>query len=789
MIGHYLTIAFRYILRNKVYTLITSSGLSIGMATSVLILLWITDEMSFDRFHEHIDQMYCIIEKQEYSEGQMLYTNNTPFALRDELKNNYPEVQEATRTIWMGDRPVSHEDKVLTTGPIAFVDPEFLKVFSFDLLKGDPDALKEPHTIMITRKTADSFFGETEAIGKTLKMDDQHEFEVGAILENVPENSTFQFNILVPFVQMETIFGRDINSWNNNWPRTTVIFKEGTDTDLFERKIANLCKEKGQENTSLFIKPLLHDHLYSNSGESNRIQYIYLFIAIGVIILIIASVNFVNLSTARSEKRAIEVGIRKTVGSNRKNLITQYLTENLLLVFLSLIIAAFLAWQLIPLFNDISGKNIRFNFIENDLLAPVFIGIGLLTAILASIYPSFVLSSFNPVMALKSMNLGRDKSRLSIRSILVIIQFTLSIVLIVCAIVVLSQLHYIKQFNLGYTSENLIYIGLQGQAKNQHKPFCNEILKIPGVLKITKADKPPFWSGNSSWGFDWEGKDPGTSVLINMMWVDKNYFDVLGIPFSAGNTFSDRFDSYDFDKIETVDVILNDEAIRRMKLQDPVGKYLGSGGENKGNIVGVVNDFNFESLRRSVEPLLLLPLAGDPNVIIARIQSDNIHQSIESIEKVWKNINPASPFTFGFFDDRLEEMYLSEVRISKLFKYFTAIAIFIACLGLLGLSSHAIQRRTKEIGIRKVAGASRGNIVLLLIRDFTRWVIAAFVLACPIAWYAMHMWLQNFAYKTNLSWWIFISAGVMAVSVALFTVSYQTFKAASRNPVDSLRYE
>ena len=360
--------------------------------------------------------------------------------------------------------------------------------------------------------------------------------------------------------------------------------------------------------------------------------------------------------------------------------------------------------------------------------------------------------------------------------------------MIVSAIVVLSQLNYIKSFNLGYQAENLIYIELPGQSKQLHEPFTNEILKIPGVTKLTKADKPPFWGGNSSWGYDWEEKDPELKVLICMMFVDKNYFDVMGINFSGGKTFSDRFENYSLDAVENVDVILNEEAIRRMKMQEPVGKFFGRG-DTKGTIVGVTKDFNFQSLRSTVEPLVLLPLQNEPNVIIARIQKDNIHETIEGIEQTWKKINPTSPFSFGFFDDRLEQMYQGEVRVSKLFRYFTAIAIFIASLGLLGLSSFSIQRKTKEIGIRKVVGAPVSSIVFLLTRDFVRWVVFAFILACPIAWYSMNQWLQNFAYKTDLNWRIFAISGLLALFVALFTVSFQTIRASLKNPVDSLRYE
>lgn len=788
MIRHYLTIAFRNIIRNKVFSFITIAGLSIGMATSVLILLWVMDELNFDKFHTNIDRIYCIIEQQDYSDGQVLHTNNTPFALKEELLTNYPEVEKASRTIWMGNRPMSFEDKVLTTGPVCFVDPDFLEVLTFNLLTGDPNSLKEPNTILITEQVAQAFFGDDDPVGKTLKMDGQHEFEVGGVLADVPENSTFQFNVLIPFVQMEKIFERDLNSWGNNWPRTTIVLKEDAAPEDLELKIEDLCKEHGQENTSLFLKALSKDHLYSNSGENNRIQYVYLFLAIGVIILIIASVNFVNLSTAKSEERAMEVGVRKVAGANRWSLVNQFFTEKLLLVIISLLIAIFLTASLTPLFNSISGKNLEFNFFQSPNLLFVFAGVGLLSTVLSGIYPSLVLSSFSPVRALKSMVSVNKKRGVSLRSSLVIFQFSLSIILIISAFVVLSQLDFIKSFNLGYNAENLIYIELPGESRQLHEPFSNEILQIPGVMSLTKADKPPFWGGNSSWGYDWEEKDPELKVLICMMWVDKNYFDVMGIPFQGGKTFSDRFENYSLEEVENVDVILNAEAIRRMKLQAPVGKFFGRDG-TKGTVVGVTEDFNFESLRRGVEPLVMLPLQNEPNVIIARIQKDNIHETLEHIEQSWKKINPSSPFLFGFFDNRLQEMYQGEVRISQLFEYFTVIAIFIASLGLLGLSSFSIQRKTKEIGIRKAVGAPVSSILILLTKDFVRWVLIAFVIACPIAWFSMSQWLENFAYKTNLSWWIFASAGLLALLVAIFTVSFQTLKASLKNPVDSLRYE
>jgi len=788
MIKHYLILAYRNILHNKVFSIIITLGLSIGMTASVLILLWVLDELNYDHFHKNIDRLYCIIEKQDYSDGQMLYTNNTPFALKESLQQNFPEVLNATRTLWMGERPMAFKENVLRTGPIAMVDPEFMNIFSFKVFKGDPNALREPNTILITKEIADIFFGEDDPIGKTLKMDGQYDFNIGAVLENVPDNSTFQFNILMPFVQMKTIFERDINSWGNNWPRTTVLLKEGTSVAAFGEKIKNLCKDNGQENTTLFTKALIDDHLYSDSGKNNRIQYVHLFISIGIIILLIASVNFVNLSTTRSEERSKEVGIRKVIGAKRWNLINQFFTENLFYVMLSLIISIFLTAVLIPLFNDISGKNLKFDPFHNPDLIILFIGVGVFSVILPAIYPSLILSSFSPVRALKSYLVVKRQKNLNLRSVLVVVQFSLSIILMVSATVVLSQLKYIKQFNLGYNTENLIYIDLPGQSRNHHEPFSNELRNLPGVISFTEADKPPFWGGNSTWGFDWDGKDPEQKVLICIMWVGRNYFDVMGIPIKAGRTFSERFENYDLETVENIDVILNDEAIRRMKMENPVGKFFGTE-DKKGTIVGVVNDFNFESLRSSVEPLVLFPLQNEPNVIIARIQGERIHDIITKIEQVWKSINPASPFSFGFFDNRLEEMYHSEVRISKLLGYFTAIAIFIASLGLLGLSSFSIQRKTKEIGIRKVVGASVNQIVILLIRNFTGWVFISFLLACPVAWYVMNRWLQNFAYQTSLDWWMFVLAGLLALLITLLTVSYHTSRAAMKNPVDSLRYE
>ncbi|HPR33894.1 MAG TPA: FtsX-like permease family protein, partial [Prolixibacteraceae bacterium] len=555
-----------------------------------------------------------------------------------------------------------------------------------------------------------------------------------------------------------------------------------------ESKITNRLKDKGQSNTSLHLFPFKKEHLFSYSGKNNKIQYLYQFIGIALIIILIASINFVNLSISKAEQRRPEIGIRKALGAKRKNVLGQFLAEKGLMIFFSLLISLLLIAILLPLFQNFSGKKIIFDsFLWRSILLMLLAVLTILLA-LSVVYPSVYLASFHPIHALKSHQ--KRRSKISLKSLLVVVQFTLATILISGSIIIARQIRYINQYDLGYKQANLIFLELSADARSKFEAIKQKMTGITGVESITCSDKLPFWGGNSSWGHDWEGKDPNNRVLICKMNVDNNYFKTMGITFVDGRNFPDYCEKVlNVDDIVTPEVILNEEAIRRMGIQNPVGKYFSPWNVRKGTIIGIVNDFHFESLHSQVEPLLLLPLLDNPAFIIARINPQNFSQTIDQIKKAWSEIVPRAHFEMGFFDDRLAEMYTSEIKISGLFKFFSIIAIFLSCIGLFGLSLFIIEQRKKEVGIRKVNGAKTSEVMILLNKDFVQWVVLALLIAIPIAYLIMNKWLENFAFRVGLSAWIFAVSGIIALIIALFTVSWQSWRAAVRNPVEALRYE
>lgn len=788
MISRNLMIAWRSIRKNGIYSVINIAGLALGLTVVILILFWVVDELNFDKFQKNINQLYTVFEHQQYSEGQELYTGCTPFPMSKYLSDKFPEIERATTFTDLGNFPIKYENTEYKEGPIMATDTSFLNVFSFTLLEGDKNALASGSQIIITDELARLFFGNEPAVGKTLVLNEKSSFSVGAVVVTPKANSSMDFKVLIPLKFLET-FGVNLSAWGNNWPGTCLLLAKGTDVQNFNSKITNICKDNGQSNTTLHIFPFKKIHLYSYSGKNNRIQYIYQFLAIALIIILIASINFINLSISKAEQRRQEVGVRKVMGASKTNIFRQFLLEKGIMILFSVLLSIILVFLLLPLFRAVSDKNIHLAQMQNLYLIFMMLAVLIIVLALSIVYPSMYLSSVNAVVAMKKPDHGRQRL-INFKNLLVVLQFALSIVLISGSIIISQQIKYVNNFNLGYNHANLIYLPLDGNAKSKNEALRQEFSKITGVESITRSDKLPFWGGNSSWGHDWEGKDPDNRVLICKMNVDRNYFNTMGIKLVEGVNFPDIYDKVlKQEEFTSPQVILNQEAIRRMGITNPVGKYFNLWSSNKGSIVGMVEDFHFESLHQGVEPLLLLPLIGDPDYIIARISLDNFTQTLTQIKSTWAKILPQTNCEIGFFDDRLAKLYNSEVRISGLIKYFTFVAIFISCIGLFGLSLFVIERKRKEIGIRKVNGARISEVMLLLNQSFIQWVIIAFVIAVPVAYYAMNQWLQNFAYRTNLSWWIFVLAGLLALGIALLTVSWQSWKAATKNPVEALRYE
>jgi putative ABC transport system permease protein len=780
---------YRSIRSGGIYSVINIAGISLGIAVVTLILFWVVDELNFDKFNENLDRVYTIYEHQVYSDGQDLFTYCTPFPLSQELIKNYPEIESATTFAEVWNQLLKYGDKEYKEGPIYCVDNEFLNIFSFKITEGDRNALKFPDKMIINEDIARLFFGKEPAIGKMLKVNDTLSLTVGAVMATQKENSTLNFKILLPIDFMKQ-FGADLTNWGNNWPRTSVLMAEGADANSFGTKIATLCKDKGQqESTMLHIFPFRNERLYSYSGKNNRIQYVYQFLGIALIIILIASINFINLSTAKAEQQRHEIGIRKVLGAGRIDIFKQFIIEKGLMILISLIISSMLVLLFLPIFNVVSDKHITTDLLQNPYMILVLLLAIILIAFISVIYPSLFLSSSIPANAVKK-TVSRKIAGTNLKNLLIVIQFTLSVILITGSIIISKQIRFINNYNLGYNQSNLVYLFLNGEGKNKYDAIIQELKLISGVENISLTNNLPFYGTSSSWGYDWEGKNPETKLLMSEIKVDRNFFATMAIDFIDGTTFSNQYDRVKkSEEISAPEVILNKEAIRRMGMDNPVGKSFGSYNDKKGTIKGVVNDFHFQSLYRSVEPLLITPLTYVPDNIIIRINPASFSQTIEDIKKTWTKVLPQSVCEIGFFDESLKRLYQSEVRISGLFKYFSCIAIFISCIGLFGISLFIIERRTKEIGIRKVNGARVFEVMAMLNKDFIKWVIIAFVIACPIAWYVMNIWLQNFAYKTELSWWVFATAGTIAVLVALLTVSWQSWKAATRNPVEALRYE
>ncbi len=788
MIIRNILLSWKNIRRGGVFSLINIAGLALGMAVVMLIMFWVIDELSYDKCHNNLDLIYTVYEYQEYSDGQELYTNCTPFPLSKTLKDNYPEIVNASTITNIGRSKIRFEDKEFDEGPIISTNSDFLDIFSYDIIEGNRDALSSNDQIIITEELAQMFFGNESAIGKILNFDKEHNLPIGAVIANQEANSTLNFKALVPEKLLES-YGADLSEWGNNWPRTCILLAQGADVKNLDSKIRYLCKDNGQSNTTLHLFPYKKERLYSYSGKNNKIQYVYQFLGIAFIIILIASINFVNLSTALADHRRPEVGVRKVMGAGKYNILKQFLLEKGMMIFLSIILGGILMTLFLPAFRTISDKDIDIGLLQKNYITMMILASIIILPIVSAIYPSMYLSSINPVIALKK-SLNSERQGFNLKSLLVVVQFSLAIILISSSIIIAQQIKYVNNYDLGYNHANLIYIELEGEARNKHEAIKQALSEIPGVESITCSDKLPLWGGNSSWGHEWEGKDPEQTVLLCKMNVDKDYFKTLGIELIEGRTFPDLYDTkLIYDELSSPQVILNQEAVRRMGLKNPIGKIFSPWGDKKGTIIGVTEDFHFESLHSGVEPILLLPIFDNPEYIILKLSPENFSQTIDDIKKSWSEIIPEIKCDPGFFENRIEGLYYAEVKISKLFRYFSFIAIFISCIGLFGLSLFIIERRKKEIGVRKVNGALISEIVVLLNGNLVKWVFIAFIIATPLAWYLMNKWLENFAFRTNLSWWIFALAGVMALGIALLTVSWQSWRAASHNPVEALRYE
>jgi len=756
--------------------------MAIGMACAILILLWVQDELSYDRFHKNAGNLYRVIERQNIPGAETTAMVPTPGALGQALKEKYPEIIRTSRYTPVPLTLKKGNDYLEET--VAIVDKDFLKMFNIQFVQGDINsAFDDPHNIVITEEMAHKYFGNEDALGKTLPSRG-YVVTVTGVVKSLPQNSHIRFNFLVP-IEWITELGAHINDWNERF-HTYIELKEGTDCKIVDNKILNFIKnhDKGS-HSEIFLQNIQKIHLFSSgkytydvSGNGD-ITYVRILGLIAIFILLIACINFMNLSTAQSVLRSREIGVCKVAGANKRKLIIQFLGESLFIVFVALAIAVILVEILLPGYNNLIGRHLNINY-QSPGLYMGLITILLSCSLLAGSYPAFYLSSLMPLDILKGV-INKNPGNTSFRRILVIFQFSLSVLLIICTIIVSTQVSYMQNKNIGFNKDNIGYFMFPTRPGDPRlKSLKKDLSNNPDIFSVTIGNSPVNIEGTSG-GFNWAGKKEGEDVLFYNLSADEDYAKTFKLELKEGRFFSSEFST------DNNAIVLNEQAAKIMGFNNPLGEIITTPWGAKLTVIGIVKDFNFRSLHYKIDPLIMQ--AGQSNNFYVKMKPDKIIATVESVKKSYKSFNPGLPIDFHFLDTDFETMYRTEQRMSKIFKYFSLLAIIISCLGLIGLSSFTTERRTKEIGIRRVNGAKSLEIFTLLSREYIFWVLISAIIAIPVAYFAMHKWLESFAYKTELSWWIFVLSGLLALSIALLTVVWQSWKAATRNPVEALRYE
>jgi putative ABC transport system permease protein len=790
MIKNYFKVAWRNLLRNKALSFINIFGLAIGMAFAMLIGMWIRYETSFDSFHKNGDRI-GLVRKNTLFNNQKNTQPGIPLPLYDELRTNYPEIKRVTRMDWGGSHSlVVGNEKFNKKG--TYVDPAFLKIFSFDLLKGDIEtALNDPNSIILTQSLAETLFGKDDPMGKTIKIDNQYDIKVTGVIQDVPFNSTIKFEFLTPFefrVINEPFVKEAKNAWSNNFLMNMVEIKEGASMEALSKKIGPLMVQKDKErnkNQALFLHPLAKWHLYGDFKDwvnvGGKIEYIRLFGIIGIFILLIACINFMNLSTARSEKRAKEVGIRKAVGSRRMQLILQFLCESMLTAFFAFLVSIGLIALILPALKNIGFEHINFDLGNFSMILSV-LGICIITGLIAGSYPSLYLSSFMPVKVLKGV-LKQAKGTVIFRKVLVISQFAISIGLIISTILVFQQIQHAKNRPVGYNANNLISFHSSSDMTKNYAPLKQDLLNTGFVESVAKASSPMTNIFNSWSDFSWEGKDPNVMTSMDVVMTEWDYDKTVGLKFKEGRPFSREF------KTDSNAAILNEAAVKLIGYKDPVGKTMKLD-TTVLTIVGVVENVVMRDPFKPVAPTIIIFNADYVSNCFVRLKPGvNLKSSLAAMKPIFERYNPSLPFEYTFVDEDFDKKFAAENQVARLAGIFAGLAIFISCLGLFGLAMFMAERRIKEIGIRKVLGASVANLWILLSKEFVLLVAVAFILISPVVYWQMNSWLEKYDYRINISWWVFAIAGILAVIIALLTVSVQAIKAALANPVKSLRTE
>jgi putative ABC transport system permease protein len=783
-------IALRNILRNRLISFITIFGLSIGLAGSMFIFLWVSDELNFDHFNKMGDRLYRVEEDQPYSKG-LFHVNVTPWPSGPVWKENIPEIENSCRMTSTGSLLFRRNDKIFYEEKVVAVDSSFFRMFTFPLLAGDSrNVLKDPQSIVISDEMAIKYFGGEDPLGKSIEVNNSEVFQVAGIMRKIPSNSSIEADFFIPFSYMKKSSWY-FDNWTNNSIATYVLIGKGTDPEQINVKLNKVAREHNPESTTRFMLfPFLKIHLHSYWGFGHTpgaIINIWIFSSIAMLVLIIACINFMNLSTARSAARAKETGLRKLNGAHRKDLVIQFFGESFLYAFTGMVLAIALVAALLGPFNLLTAKTFR----ETQLLTPVFILsafiITIITSVLAGSYPAFVLSSFMPVNVLKTGMTGGTRGVI-FRKITVIAQFIISIILILFTIVTYRQLKFMQGKSLGYDKENLIYLQLKGNMIDNYTVIKQEFLRNPSILSVTACTNPPQSIGSNADNISWEGKSPEEHSLISMAGVDFDYATTMGINMKSGRDFSKTY-SMDIPHDTTGTFMINEQLEKLMGTDDAVGKQL-KFGTTRGLIVGVMKDFNYQSLRSRIEPLAVWIWPDKYlNFIYFRLKPGNLHETLSGMEKTWEKIMPLYPFDYQFLDQEIDKMYRVEERTGTLLKYFSLLAILIACIGLFGLATYTVEQRRRELGLRKVLGASGRSILSLVSREFMQLLLIASLISFPLSIFMLHNYLSNFAFHIRLTAGTFALALFLAILVAGLAISYQIWTAIKTNPAKSLKYE
>jgi len=765
----------------SVYSFINLTGLIVGFTVFILIYLWVQHELSFDRFHHEHSTIFRVVENQTNENGLNYPVAITPAPLAPYLKNTFPEVKEVCRLNNLNLVLRLNEQAFYQAGIVA--DPSFFQIFSFPVRFGETKSFESGvDKIVITEKLANVYFGEANPVGKVLQMLDR-DMLIVAVVKNIPANSHLQFDFAIPFEFLKANGYDDLTNWKNNQYHTYIKVEPQTNV-AFEEKIRDaIVKNEPVVETEIALQPLADIHLRSNflnndiQGHGNM-QYVYICSALAIFILIVASINYANLATARSIKRAKEVGIRKVIGANRFQLVMHFFSESFLYCALAFAAAVLLSWLFLPQVSELSGKALEFKIFSPQILFPLLASV-LFCALLGGIYPALLLSSLNPAAVLKG-HLKAGGSTIIFRRILVTAQFVITISFLSGTFVVQNQLNFIRTRELGFNKENILTFSTTRKVRSQYQSFKNELVSLAGVKGVTTTSTKLSLSDESTDNVHWEGKNPDVDLIFHILKVDFDFVKTLSIQLASGRDFSDQIAS------DSMAVLLNEESIRQMGLTDPVNKQFKIG-DREGTIIGIVKDFNFKSAHKKIEPIVIYIDPESFYETAVLLDKGNLNQQVRSVEAVFKKFTPGSPFEYSFLDEDINSSYQVEERTGKIFNYLAGLSIFISCLGLLGIVMFVTEQRAKEVAVRKVLGASVLQLMFMLTIEFIILIVIAFAIATPITWYITSFWLKDFAYHVTPSLFVFALAGLISLIIAWLTIGYKSFQVSRISPVNSLR--